>query len=149
MQQSEFAPQTAYAPNETSNDTGTQAEDSQQPHMQQMVAGQAMDGKYCSDCGQVIARRAEVCPQCGVRQNAGTNAQTGHRTRSTAAILAFFLGGFGAHRFYYGQVGLGFLYLFFFWTLIPGFVAFIEFIILLMMSDEEFNAKFHMKQLQY
>lgn len=138
MQQSDFNPQPSHS-----------ADQSSQPHLQQMVSGQASDGKYCSDCGQVIARRAEVCPQCGVRQAAAPTTQTGHRSRTTATFLAFFLGGFGAHRFYYGQVGLGFLYLFFFWTLIPGFVAFIEFIILLMMSDEEFNAKFNMKQLQH
>lgn len=149
MQQSEFAPKTAYAPNETSNDTATQAENSQQPHMQQMVAGQAMDGKYCSDCGQVIARRAEICPQCGVRQMAATSAQIGGKSRTTAALLAFFLGGIGAHRFYYGHVGLGFLYLIFCWTFIPGIVAFIEFIMLLMMSDDEFNAKFNMRHLQH
>jgi TM2 domain-containing membrane protein YozV len=41
-------------------------------------------------------------------------------------LMAFFLGGIGGHRFYMGQVGLGFLYLLFFWTLIPGLCAFVE-----------------------
>ena len=41
-------------------------------------------------------------------------------------LLAFFLGTFGAHRFYMGQTGLGILYLLFFWTGIPAIVGFIE-----------------------
>lgn len=64
--------------------------------------------------------------------------------RIPAAILAFFLGNFGVHRFFLGQPGLGILYLAFFWTLIPGFVAFIEFIIFLTMSDEAFIEKYQM-----
>lgn len=106
------------------------------------VAGE----KYCSDCGQVISEKAEICPKCGVRQTAvpsafGTTAPNG-KNKLTAALLAFFLGAFGAHKFYLGQIGFGILYLLFFWTLIPSIIAFIEFIILLTMSDEVFNARF-------
>jgi len=59
-----------------------------------------------------------------------------------AALLAFFLGGFGAHKFYLGKIGLGILYLVFFWTFIPAIIAFIEFIIYLTMSDEAFKQKY-------
>jgi TM2 domain-containing membrane protein YozV len=45
---------------------------------------------------------------------------------TVAVLLAFFLGGFGAHRFYMGEVGVGILYAIFFWTFIPAFIAFIE-----------------------
>src|SRR5581483_10947012 len=45
---------------------------------------------------------------------------------STGILLALFLGGVGAHRFYLGQVGLGVLYLLFCWTFIPVFISFIE-----------------------
>jgi TM2 domain-containing membrane protein YozV len=65
------------------------------------------------------------------------------KSRSTAIIWCFLLGGFGAHKFYLGQAGLGILYIFFFWTFIPAFVAFIEFIMLLVMSDNEFNRQFN------
>lgn len=44
-------------------------------------------------------------------------------------LLAFFLGGFGAHKFYSGNTGKGILYLVFCWTSIPAIIAFIEFII--------------------
>lgn len=47
------------------------------------------------------------------------------------ALFAFFLGGFGAHKFYAGKTAQGFLYLIFFWTFIPGIIAFIEFILAL------------------
>jgi len=43
-----------------------------------------------------------------------------------SAPLCFFLGGFGAHRFYMGETGLWILYLVFCWTLIPALVAMVE-----------------------
>lgn len=109
------------------------------------------DEKYCVECAAVIRARAEICPSCGVRQagadiaqaSAQPRANVGGRSRIAAALFAFFLGGFGAHKFYLGQGGKGVFYLLFFWTLIPGFIAFIEFIILLTMSDEAFDAKYN------
>ena len=68
--------------------------------------------------------------------------QVGDKNRIVAAILAFFLGGFGIHKFYLGQIGLGILYLIFFWTFIPALVAFIEFFIYLCTSDEDFARKY-------
>lgn len=104
------------------------------------------DEKFCTDCGQAIKAKAEICPKCGVRQLAaptafGATAPNG-KSKIAAALLAFFLGGFGVHKFYLGQIGQGILYLVFFWTFIPAIIAFIEFIILLTMSDETFNQKY-------
>jgi TM2 domain-containing membrane protein YozV len=45
---------------------------------------------------------------------------------TVAVLLAFFLGGFGAHRFYMGQISLGIVYAIFFWTFIPALIALIE-----------------------
>lgn len=64
------------------------------------------------------------------------------KSRIAAALFAFFLGGFGIHKFYLGQTGLGILYLLFCWTFIPAMVAFVEFVLLLVMSDEKFNEKY-------
>ena len=68
--------------------------------------------------------------------------QTGNKSRIVAAILAFFLGGLGIHKFYLGQIGWGIIYLIFCWTFIPSIVAFIEFIIYLCTSDEDFAKKY-------
>lgn len=66
------------------------------------------------------------------------------KSKTTATVLCFFLGGFGIHRFYLGQTGLGLLYLIFFWTFIPAFIALIDFIVLLLMSEETFNQKYNL-----
>lgn len=65
------------------------------------------------------------------------------KDKTTAAILALFLGGIGIHRFYLNQGGLGVAYLLFCWTFIPAAIAFIDFIIFLTMSDAAFNAKYN------
>lgn len=57
----------------------------------------------------------------------------------TAGLLALFLGGLGVHKFYLGQNGLGVIYLLFFWTTIPLFLAIYDGIILLTMEDNKFN----------
>ena len=103
----------------------------------------AIDEKFCSECGEIIKIKAEICPKCGVRQlGAPLYSKHNGKSKIAAALLAFFLGGFGVHKFYLGQVGRGVLYLLFFWTFIPSIIAFIEFIIFLTMSDEEFNRKY-------
>lgn len=69
------------------------------------------------------------------------------KSKTTATLLAFFLGGFGVHRFYLGQTGLGLLYLLFCWTFVPAVIAFIDFLVLLFMSDETFNQKYNLTAL--
>ncbi len=64
------------------------------------------------------------------------------KSKTTAGILALFLGGIGVHKFYLGRIGSGILYLLFCWTGIPAFVAFIEGIIYLCESEDEFQAKY-------
>lgn len=65
------------------------------------------------------------------------------KSKTTAAILAIFLGGIGVHRFYLNQSGLGILYLLFCWTFIPLIVSLIDFIWLLTMDENRFNQKFN------
>ena len=65
------------------------------------------------------------------------------KNKTTAGILAIFLGGLGVHRFYLGQIGLGVLYLVFCWTFIPAVVALIDGIIFLTKSEEAFAEKYN------
>jgi TM2 domain-containing membrane protein YozV/ribosomal protein L40E len=106
-----------------------------------MVAPKSDSEKYCVECGAVIRKAAEICPKCGVRQTLPSAMSTGH-SRIAAALFALLLGGLGVHKFYLGKVGQGLLYLLFFWTFIPAFIAFIEGILYLTMSDAEFTARF-------
>jgi TM2 domain-containing membrane protein YozV len=73
----------------------------------------------------------------------GGLVRTGNKSRMTAAILAFFLGGLGVHKFYLGRTLPGILYLVFCWTGIPSIIAFVEFVLLLMMSDHDFDMKYN------
>jgi len=65
------------------------------------------------------------------------------KNKLAAALFAFFLGGFGIHKFYLGQNFKGVIYLIFFWTIIPAVIAFFEGIIYLVMSEEDFNKKYN------
>ena len=59
------------------------------------------------------------------------------------AILALFLGGLGAHKFYSGKTFQGILYLVFCWTCIPSFISFFEGIVaLLKPADAQGNIYF-------
>jgi TM2 domain-containing membrane protein YozV/type II secretory pathway pseudopilin PulG len=85
--------------------------------------------KNCTTCNALIHRKAEICPKCGVRQRRPAS-------KSTLLLLTFFLGGLGAHRFYLGNYILGTIYLLFFWTAIPGLIAFVEFLVFLLTSSD-------------
>ncbi|MBI2330267.1 TM2 domain-containing protein [Candidatus Daviesbacteria bacterium] len=41
-----------------------------------------------------------------------TQAEISHKSRLATSLLAWFLGTFGAHRFYLGKIGTGLLMLF-------------------------------------
>jgi len=96
-------------------------------------------GKFCSECGSKISAKAEVCPNCGVRASSPAISE---KSKTTAALLAFFLGGLGAHKFYLGRTGMGVLYLVFCWTFVPAIISLVEGIQLLGMSDSEFAMKY-------
>ena len=67
------------------------------------------------------------------------------KSKVTAGVLALLLGGFGVHKFYLGKIGMGILYLVFCWTYIPALVSFVEGIIYLCLSDENFSRKNHVR----
>jgi len=95
---------------------------------------------FCRGCGKELHDSAHACPGCGAVQRP---VAVQGRSRTTAAVLAFFLGGLGAHKFYLGRIGWGIVYLLFCWTFIPSIIAFVEFIVYLCKSDEEFSAKYN------
>lgn len=64
----------------------------------------------------------------------------GRRVHKIAYILlALFLGSFGGHKFYSGQIVRGFLYILFSWTFIPTLLAIIAIIQALLKSPDEFG----------
>ncbi len=65
------------------------------------------------------------------------------KDKNVAGILAFFLGGLGAHRFYLDQVGLGIFYLIFFWFPLTWLIGVIDAIIFFTMRQEAFDAKYN------
>lgn len=68
------------------------------------------------------------------------------RNKIVAALLAFFLGIFGVHRFYLGRIGSGVVMLLltctFVGVIITGVWAFVDTIRYLIMSDAEFAARY-------
>ena len=101
---------------------------------------------FCRGCGSIIHDNALACPKCGAPQRLAATfdgqLQKSSRDKTVAAVLAIFLGSFGVHKFYLGSIFLGFLYLLFFWTLIPGLIGFCEGIYYLTLNDDEFSRKF-------
>lgn len=65
------------------------------------------------------------------------------KSKVAAGILAFFVGVFGVHRFYLGEIGKGILYAVFFWFPLTWLVAIIDGIIFLTMNDDDFNYKYN------
>lgn len=97
--------------------------------------------KYCRECGNEILEMAAICPKCGCPTNGSLDPSKGRVcNKTTAALLAFFLGGLGAHKFYEGKIGMGILYLLFVWTYIPALIALIEFVVILCKPGKEYYA---------
>lgn len=81
--------------------------------------------KYCVECGQIINKKAVVCPHCGCAQPYmdTVDQDSPNKPRFTGkpkelnsrwvitVILAIVIGGLGAHRFYTGKIGTGILML--------------------------------------
>ena len=109
--------------------------------------------KFCRHCGSALNPGQVVCVKCGHavrRQGEGTGGATGvaPKSRTTAALLAIFLGGFGAHEFYLGNSNSAIIRLVVYIVggvimCVPSFVlsmiSIIEGIIYLAKSDEEFE----------
>jgi TM2 domain-containing membrane protein YozV len=102
--------------------------------------------KFCHNCGVQTQPNQILCTKCGVTLSAGKQ-----KSKITAGLLALLLGGFGAHKFYLGYTTEAVITLVAVWgglillgipTLIMGVIVFIEGIIYLTKSDEEFEATY-------
>jgi TM2 domain-containing membrane protein YozV len=75
------------------------------------------------------------------------------KNKYIAALLAFFLGTFGFHQFYLGNIGKGFLFLIFCWTGIATLLSIIDGIILMLRDeirfDEKYNSKYIIREVYY
>ncbi len=107
--------------------------------------------KHCFACANILDARAELCPKCGVRQPSmfpmvaampAFPVPLSTKSRTSAALLALFLGGIGFHKFYLGQRSAGILYLVFCWTLVPSAIAFVEALLLFGMNEHDFAKKY-------
>lgn len=71
-----------------------------------------LDDMYCYNCGNLIKRRDEYCMNCGVRVSmrgfaAQLDEEFSEKSRLAAGLLGIFVGEFGIHRFYLGNIGIG------------------------------------------
>lgn len=72
-----------------------------------------------------------------------TNVVKSDKSKTTTILLAFFLGTFGAHRFYLGQHWKGIFSILFCWTYIPTIISFIDVIVFAVMSQDKFDDKYN------
>lgn len=102
------------------------------------------DERFCTDCGNIIKIKAEICPHCGIRQQPEPKqTKSKGKTKSMAILLALFFGGIGLHRFYLGRPISGVFYILFCWTMCTYLIALVEVIVFAFQSDESFNKNYN------
>lgn len=111
--------------------------------------------KYCVKCGNELSDDIKYCPKCGYKQYrdddnlsddlkgvASTeSSNVSPKSRLIAALLAWFLGAFGGHRFYVGKTQSAILMVVFFWTFVPAIIAVIDLIMILCGSFTDGDGK--------
>jgi len=66
---------------------------------------------FCPGCGSTTTALTEICVKCGANVAKASVGDISPKSRLAATLLAFFLGMFGAHRFYVGKTGTAVLML--------------------------------------
>ena len=70
-----------------------------------MVAKEKSDERYCSSCGEIIKKEAEICPKCGVKVFIPTEI----KNTGIAAVLSALFPGLG--QIYNGQISKAVLFI--------------------------------------
>lgn len=68
--------------------------------------------KFCSNCGNEIDEKAEICPKCGVRVKpipVSVPISTEKKSSGIAAIASFLIPGLG--QIYNGEIGKGIMFI--------------------------------------
>lgn len=91
---------------------------------------------FCFKCGASLYMGMTHCPKCLTEQ-----PHFSSKSKITAGFLAFFLGGFGVHRFYLGQ-WWGVFYLLFWGSLIPSIISLIEAFVFWLTPAERWQRKY-------
>jgi TM2 domain-containing membrane protein YozV/Tfp pilus assembly protein PilE len=122
-------------PHRTGKGQTVQALDAQSIAAQKPPGIKRPDERYCRQCGQLIKVDAKTCAGCG--------AKVGKQlSKAVLLLITFFTGGIGGHKFYVGKTMQGILYLVFFWTSVPGFIALIEFVIFAFTKENDLQDKY-------
>lgn len=116
--------------------------------------------RYCTFCGKELLSKGPFCPNCGntisptnmdtfssiATKNVvtlGDKLSEGKKSKIVAILLAFFLGCIGGQYFYLAKYFKAVLCILFCWTCFPALWGMIHAIILLAMSDCEFDSKYN------
>ncbi|WP_052417434.1 NINE protein [Cellvibrio mixtus] len=91
---------------------------------------------FCFKCGAALHAGMIHCPKCRTEQ-----PQFNSKNKVAAGALAFFVGGFGVHRFYLGQ-WWGVFYLLFWGTLIPSIISLLEAFVFWLTPKERWQRKY-------
>lgn len=109
----------------------------------------------CEECDQMISDKATVCPHCGHTKSTVASESSNlfedgpsGRNRAVAGLLAILLGCFGIHYFYCGKSTAGIVCILL--TLLScgvlgaiiGLITFVQGIMMLVMSQQEFERKY-------
>lgn len=98
------------------------------------------DDAYCEKCGASVNPTKSTSFKDGFASNMSSDLKDASNFKSNnispcsrliAALLCWFLGGFGAHRFYTGKTTSAVFMLLFCWTFVPCIIAIVDFIMIL------------------